>query len=182
MGEDNDYILPLANAASDALPDKDARERERERVNEKCEEFIKSVADYADGLTATPEETACARKIRDILSPRAVTRLEAFRVSPYAGRNCCGLIGLVYTLAAFFYFVSFGGDRGTGIVLVLVALGIFVAGGIGAGAAFLSVRGKFPTTYSAKICPKRSRKTGRSCSSPPTATPHPVPIFPTLRW
>lgn len=140
MGEDNDYILPLANAASDALPDKDARERERERVNEKCEEFIKSVADYADGLTATPEETACARKIRDILSPRAVTRLEAFRTAPYAGRNCCGLIGLVYTLAAFFYFVSFGGDRGTGIVLVLVALGIFVAGGIGAGAAFLGAK------------------------------------------
>ena len=47
---------------------------------------------------------------------------------------------MVYTLAAFFYFVSFGGDRGTGIVLVLVALGIFVAGGIGAGAAFLGAK------------------------------------------
>ena len=159
MGEDNDYILPLADAApaearedaAGTMDNDDARARERERVNEECEEFIKSVADYADGLTATPEETACARKIRDVLSPLAVTRMEAFRVSPYAGRNCCGLLGVFYLLAALFYFVSFGGDRGTGIVLVFVSLGVFVFGGLFAGAAFLGSKKVVPFLFPKRV-------------------------------
>lgn len=155
MAEDMDYIVTRAERAEEDPPSdngsEDARAREREQVSEDCEELIKALSDYADGLTATREETACARKLRDVLSPVARTSMEAFRTSPYAGRNCCGLLGFVYVLAAFFYFVSFGGSRETGVILVLVALGVFLAGGALAGAAFLGAKKLVPFIYPKKV-------------------------------
>lgn len=159
MGGDNDYIVARAERedAQDERPGaaadgaEDARAAEKERVNRFCEELSASLSDYADGLTSTVEETACARKLRDELSPYAVTRLEAFRTSPYAGRNCCGLLGAVYALAAVFYFVSFGGSRADGVILVLVALGIFVCGGVAAGAAFLGAEKAVKCLYPKKV-------------------------------
>lgn len=156
MSEDNDYIVARAERTDGEEPSLDLsvqqeREDEKEKVNEACEELVKSLADYADGLTSTSEETACARKLRDELSPYAPTRMEAFRTPPYAGRNCCGLLGVSYFLAALFYFVSFGGDRADGVVLVLVALGIFVLGGLAGAAAFLGARKAVRCLYPKKV-------------------------------
>ena len=156
MSEDNDYIVARAERTDGEEPSLDLsvqqeREDEKEKVNEACEELVKSLADYADGLTSTSEETACARKLRDELSPYASTRMEAFRTPPYAGRNCCGLLGVSYFLAALFYFVSFGGDRADGVVLVLVALGIFVLGGLAGAAAFLGARKAVRCLYPKKV-------------------------------
>lgn len=156
MTEEN-YYVARAERADEDLPDGAAETvpeesvGEREEVDEYCEELRKSLADYADGLTSTREETACARRLRDELSPYAVTRMEAFRTSPYAGRNCCALFGVVYFLAALFYFVSFGGSRADGIILIFVALGIFVLGGIAAGAAFLGAKKAVACIFPKKI-------------------------------
>ena len=198
MGGDNDYIVARAERedAQDERPGaaadgaEDARAAEKERVNRFCEELSASLSDYADGLTSTVEETTCARKLRDELSPYAVTRLEAFRTSPYAGRNCCGLLGAVYALAAVFYFVSFGGSRADGVILVLVALGIFVCGGVAAGAAFLgaekAVKCLYPkkvsyNVFSENMLSKNSRGTSSS-SSRPTTTRRRARISSIFRW
>ena len=45
-----------------------AEEFDDEIACDYCDEVIKSLCDYADGLTSTKEETACARKLRDELS------------------------------------------------------------------------------------------------------------------
>lgn len=156
MSEDNDYIVTRAERADggeeDALPlSAEERVLARKEADDEVEELIRSVSDYADGLTSTKEETVCARKLRDEISPYAPTRLEAFRTPPYAGRNCCALLGVSYFFAAFFYFVSFGGSRTDGIILVLVALGVFVFGGVAAGSAFLGTRSAVKNLYPKKV-------------------------------
>lgn len=157
MTDENYYVARAERAddelseAESSLPTPEESADEREKVDEYCEEIRKSLADYADGLTSTREETACARKLRDELSPDAVTRMEAFRTPPYAGRNCFALFAVTYFFAALFYFVSFGGSRADGIILVFVALGIFVLGGIASGAAFLGVKKAVACLYPKKI-------------------------------
>lgn len=156
MGEENDYIVARAEVAQDGEErptEHDERENadEREAVNERAEELIKKLSDFADGLTSTHEETACARALRDELSPLATTRMEAFRTPPYAGRNCCALFAVVYFVAALLYFVSFGGSRVAGSVLIIVALGVFVLFGLGAAAAFLGVGGAVRILYPKKV-------------------------------
>lgn len=155
MTEEN-YYVARAESAEEAGEEEsrvrtDAAGAEREAVDDYCEETVKALADFADGLAATREETACARRLRDELSPIAVTRLEAFRTPPYAGRNCCALIAVAYFLAALFYFVSFGGSRADGVILVIVALAVFFAGGAAAGAAFLGVKKVVRFLYPKKV-------------------------------
>lgn len=155
MTEEN-YYVARAESAEEAGEEEsrvrtDAAGAEREAVDDYCEETVKALADFADGLAATREETACARRLRDELSPIAVTRLEAFRTPPYAGRNCCALIAVAYFLAALFYFVSFGGSRADGVILVIVALAVFFVGGAAAGAAFLGVKKVVRFLYPKKV-------------------------------
>ncbi len=118
-------------------------------AGEYCEKKTQDFADFADALTATPEETACARYLRDELSDVAPAKLEAFKTSPYAGRNCCLLLALVYFVALLFYMCSFAGSPVSGIVLAVFALLILLGGGFVAGAMFLGAR-KF-----VKILPKK---------------------------
>ena len=136
---------------SEEEPSENAPLSEREAVVVYCEETEKALSDFADGLTSTREETACARRLRDELSPLARTRMEAFRTPPYAGRNCCALRGVSYFFAALFYFVSFGGNRADGVALIIVALAVFVAGGAAAGAAFLGAKGAVRWLYPKKV-------------------------------
>lgn len=105
-----------------------------------CSEEEEKLSEFAGRLTATAEETACARHLRDRLSPRASTRMEAFKTSPYAGRNCCSLLAAVFLLSAVLYYVSFAGGRAFGTVMSLTALLFFAVGTFLAGAMFLGSR------------------------------------------
>lgn len=118
-------------------------------AGEFCGKMVGELADYADALTATAEETACARFIRDELSPLADTRMESFKTSPHAGRMCSVLLALVYFIALFCYLISFAGGDAFGIAMVVVALIVLGGGGFVAGAMFLG-NGKF-----VKILPKK---------------------------
>lgn len=109
-------------------------------ICDKCEHTDERLSAFGGRLTATAEETACARFIRDGLSRRTSARMEAFRTSPYAGRNCCSLIAAVYLAAAVLYYISFAGGRAFGMIMSLVALLVFAAGTAAAGAMFLGAR------------------------------------------
>ncbi len=94
-------------------------------------EFSDELKKYSSRLAASENETACARAIRNRLHDEtdAKTRLEAFKARPLSGRGSLLLLGVWYAVCYALYFVSFAGSRLTGILLTLLSLALFLAGG-----------------------------------------------------
>lgn len=95
-------------------------------------EFSHELQGYAARLTGTPQETACARAIRVRLEQETgvPVRMEAFKAKPSLGRGSFYLLGVWFLLSYAIYYVSFVGGRLAGILIALVALLNFVAGGV----------------------------------------------------
>lgn len=115
-------------------------------------EFSNELATYPNRLTGTEEETACARAIRNRLHDESnvKTRLEAYKSYPMLGRGCFPFLGLWYALSLVLYYVSFVGNRIAGVLLTLLALVVFVSGGIVLGLLFLGNR-KFKGLLTTKV-------------------------------
>lgn len=94
-------------------------------------EFSDELKKYPNRITGSADETACARAIRNRLHDEtdAKTRLEAFKAYPMFGRGSFLYIGIWYALCYVIYFLSFVGDRLTGILLTLLSLVLFLSGG-----------------------------------------------------
>lgn len=95
------------------------------------EEFSRELSKYPHRITASKDETACARAIRNRLHDEtdAKTRLEAFNASPLLGRGSFLLLGIWYALCYVVYFVSFAGGRVAGALVTLLSLVMFLSGG-----------------------------------------------------
>lgn len=95
------------------------------------EEFSHELSKYPHRITASKDETACARAIRNRLHDEtdAKTRLEAFNTSPLLGRGSFLLLGIWYALCYVVYFVSFAGGRVAGALVTLLSLVMFLSGG-----------------------------------------------------
>ncbi len=95
------------------------------------EEFSHELSKYQHRISATKEETACARAIRNRLHDEtdAKTRLEAFNAPVLLGRGSFLLLGIWYALCYAVYFVSFAGGRVAGALVTLLSLVMFLAGG-----------------------------------------------------
>ena len=95
------------------------------------EEFSHELSKYPHRITASKDETACARAIRNRLHDEtdAKTRLEAFNTPPLLGRGSSLLLGIWYALCYVVYFVSFAGGRVAGALVTLVSLVMFLSGG-----------------------------------------------------
>lgn len=95
------------------------------------EEFSHELSKYPHRITASKDETACARAIRNRLHDEtdAKTRLEAFNTPPLLGRGSFLLLGIWYALCYVVYFVSFAGGRVTGALVTLLSLVMFLSGG-----------------------------------------------------
>lgn len=94
-------------------------------------EFSDELKKFPGRLATSADETACARAIRNRLHDEtdAKTRLEAFSTPKIAGRSSLALLGAWYALCYAIYFVSFAGDKLTGILVALLSLVLFLAGG-----------------------------------------------------
>lgn len=95
------------------------------------EEFSEELKKYPHRITASKDETACARAIRNRLHDEtdAKTRLEAFAAPTLLGRGSFLLMGIWYAICNVVYFVSFAGDRVAGALVTLLSLVLFLAGG-----------------------------------------------------
>lgn len=95
------------------------------------EEFSHELSKYPHRITASKNETACARAIRNRLHDEtdAKTRLEAFNTPPLLGRGSFLLLGIWYALCYVVYFVSFAGGRVAGALVTLLSLVMFLSGG-----------------------------------------------------
>lgn len=95
------------------------------------EEFSHKLSKYPHRITASKDETACARAIRNRLHDEtdAKTRLEAFNTPPLLGRGSFLLLGIWYALCYVVYFVSFAGGRVAGALVTLLSLVTFLSGG-----------------------------------------------------
>ena len=95
------------------------------------EEFSHELSKYPHRITASKDETACARAIRNRLHDEtdAKTRLEAFNAPTLLGRGSFLLLGIWYALCYVVYFVSFAGGRVAGALVTLVSLVMFLSGG-----------------------------------------------------
>ena len=95
------------------------------------EEFSHELSKYPHRITASKNETACARAIRNRLHDEtdAKTRLEAFNTPPLLGRGSFLLLGIWYALCYVVYFVSFAGGRVAGALVTLLSLVMFISGG-----------------------------------------------------
>lgn len=95
------------------------------------EDFSHELEKYPHRISASKDETACARAIRNRLHDEtdAKTRLEAFAATPLLGRGSFLLIGIWYAVCYVMYFVSFAGNRVTGAMLTLLSLLMFLGGG-----------------------------------------------------
>ncbi len=95
------------------------------------EDFSRELEKYPHRITASKDETACARAIRNRLHDEtdAKTRLEAFDASLLLGRGSFLLLGIWYAICYALYFVSFAGGRVTGALLTLLSLALFLSGG-----------------------------------------------------
>lgn len=94
-------------------------------------EFSVELQQYKNRITGSRSETACARTIRRRLADEtgATVRLEAYKSYPLLGRGSLPIFGLWYILCYVLYFVSFAGNRLSGILLSLLALGVYALGG-----------------------------------------------------
>lgn len=95
------------------------------------EEFSHELSKYPHRITASKDETACARAIRNRLHDEtdAKTRLEAFNTPTLLGRGSFLLLGIWYALCYVVYFVSFAGGRVAGALVTLLSLVMFLSGG-----------------------------------------------------
>lgn len=95
------------------------------------EEFSHELSKYPHRITASKDETACARAIRNRLHDEtdAKTRLEAFNTPPLLGRGSFLLLGIWYALCYVVYFVSFAGGRVAGALVTLLSFVVFLSGG-----------------------------------------------------
>lgn len=95
------------------------------------EEFSHELSKYPHRITASKDETACARAIRNRLHDEtdAKTRLEAFNTPPLLGRGSFLLLGIWYAICYVVYFVSFAGGRVAGALVTLLSLVMFLSGG-----------------------------------------------------
>lgn len=95
------------------------------------EDFSHELSKYPRRVTASKDETACARAIRNRLHDEtdAKTRLEAFNAPVLLGRGSFLLLGIWYALCYAVYFVSFAGGRVAGALVTLLALVMFFSGG-----------------------------------------------------
>ncbi len=95
------------------------------------EDFSHELSKYPRRVTASKDETACARAIRNRLHDEtdAKTRLEAFNAPVLLGRGSFLLLGIWYALCYAVYFVSFAGGRVAGALVTLLALVMFLSGG-----------------------------------------------------
>lgn len=95
------------------------------------EEFSHELSKYPHRITASKDETACARAIRNRLHDEtdAKTRLEAFNAPTLLGRGSFLLLGIWYALCYVVYFVSFAGGRVAGALVTLLSLVMFLSGG-----------------------------------------------------
>ena len=95
------------------------------------EQFSHELSKYPHRITASKDETACARAIRNRLHDEtdAKTRLEAFNTPPLLGRGSFLLLGIWYALCYVVYFVSFAGGRVAGALVTLLSLVMCLSGG-----------------------------------------------------
>ncbi len=95
------------------------------------EDFSHELEKYPHRITASKDETACARAIRNRLHDEtdAKTRLEAFDATPLLGRGSFVLLGIWYAVCYVIYFTSFAGSRLVGALVTLLALVLFLSGG-----------------------------------------------------
>ena len=95
------------------------------------EQFSHELSKYPHRITASKDETACARAIRNRLHHEtdAKTRLEAVNTPPLLGRGSFLLLGIWYALCYVVYFVSFAGGRVAGALVTLLSLVMFLSGG-----------------------------------------------------
>ncbi len=95
------------------------------------EDFSHELSKYPHRITASKDETACARAIRNRLHDEtdAKTRLEAFNAPVLLGRGSFLLLGIWYALCYVVYFVSFAGGRVAGALVTLLSLVMFLYGG-----------------------------------------------------
>ena len=95
------------------------------------EQFSHELSKYPHRITASKDETACARAIRNRLHDEtdAKTRLEAFNTPPLLGRGSFLFLGIWYALCYVVYFVSFAGGRVAGALVTLLSLVMFLSGG-----------------------------------------------------
>lgn len=94
------------------------------------QDFCATLSSHHGRLACTEQETACARAIRNRLHDEtdAKTRLEAFEAYPLLGRRTFLLFGVWYVFCLALYYTSFAGDLANGIIMSLVALGMFIGG------------------------------------------------------
>lgn len=93
-------------------------------------EFSDELQRYDNRVTGSANETACARAIRRRLvnETDATVRLEAYKAYPLMGRGSLPFYGLWCLLCYVLYFVSFAGNRLAGILLTILALGVYLIG------------------------------------------------------
>lgn len=115
------------------------------------EQFSHELSKYPHRITASKDETACARAIRNRLHDETdeKTRLEAFNAPPLLGRGSFLLLGIWYALCYAVYFVSFAGGRVAGALVTLLSLVMFLSGGSALMLMYLGNR------KAGKILPKK---------------------------
>lgn len=118
-----------------------------------AEEFCTQLAERKARLTATREETATARLIRDRLHEETQTnvRLEAYKARPLAGRGCSMLLAGWYSLCLVGYLLSFAGKGIAGVLVALFSLVLFLAGVAVFGLLFLGEGGKLEKLLPTKV-------------------------------
>ncbi len=103
------------------------------------DEFKEELFSIKGKLAGTANETEAARTIRNRLHDESdvLTRLEAYKAHPLAGRATMTIMAGWYTLCLVVYLISFAGGKVAGILVTLLSLFMFL-GGLGAlGLIFL---------------------------------------------
>ncbi|MCM1306409.1 MAG: hypothetical protein NC037_02590 [Bacteroides sp.] len=115
-------------------------------------EFSAELKQYDNRITGSKSETACARTIRRRLADEtgATVRLEAYKAYPLLGRGSVPILGIWYILCYVLYFVSFAGKGVAGILLTLLALGVYAVGAIAMILMYVGKR-RLRGLYSQKI-------------------------------
>lgn len=118
-----------------------------------AEEFCAELAERKARLTATKEETATARLIRDRLHAEtsANVRLEAYKARPLAGRGSSMLLAGWYALCLVLYLLSFAWDNIAGVLITLASLVLFLAGVGVFGLLFFGEGGKLERLLPVKV-------------------------------
>lgn len=93
-------------------------------------DFSSELKKYPHRTTASDDETACARAIRNRLHDEtdAKTRLEAFNAHPILGRGAFMLLGAWLAFCYLLYFISFAGNSMVSMLLTLFTLVVFLIG------------------------------------------------------